>query len=280
MPDTVPPAGNDTAMAVAEPPVLLARPEPGIALLTLNRPERRNSLSLSMIEALLATLNEAGSDTATAAIVLAASGPVFCSGHDLKELTAHRADADQGRAFFAHTLERCSLLMQEIAACPRPVIAAVQGTATAAGCQLVAACDLAVAADTAKFCTPGVNIGLFCSTPMVALSRNVSRKHALEMLLLGEMLSADQAAAWGLVNRSVAPHQVLEEALAWARAIATKPRYTVALGKKAFYAQIEKPAAEAYKLASEVMVENMMAGDAKEGIAAFLDKRPPQWTCC
>jgi enoyl-CoA hydratase/carnithine racemase len=198
----------------------------------------------------------------------------------LKELSAHRTDADRGRAFFEDTMTRCSHMMQAIVACPKPVIAAVQGTATAAGCQLVATCDLAVAAEEAKFCTPGVNIGLFCSTPMVALSRNVARKRAMEMLLLGEMLSAAQAAEHGLVNRVVPQARLMGEAMALAKAIAGKSPATVAIGKAAFYAQIEMPLADAYAYASKVMVENMLARDAEEGIAAFLEKRKPEWKGC
>ncbi len=263
-----------------QPLLLVARPEPGVAVLTMNRAASRNSLSLAMIEAVNISVVELGKDTAVAAIVLAADGPVFCAGHDLKELTAHRADSDGGRAFFADTMTRCSAMMQAIVACPKPVIAAVQGTATAAGCQLVATCDLAVAADTAKFCTPGVNIGLFCSTPMVALSRNVGRKRAMEMLLLGEMLSAADAADYGLVNRVVPQQRVLPEALALAGKIAEKSPATVAIGKAAFYAQAEMPLREAYAYASQVMTENMMARDAAEGIGAFLEKRKPEWKGC
>jgi enoyl-CoA hydratase/carnithine racemase len=233
-----------------------------------------------MMAALGDGLARAAADPAVHVIVIAAEGTVFSAGHDLKELTAHRADSDGGRAFFEATMVRCSTMMQTIVACPKPVIAAVQGTATAAGCQLVATCDLAVAADTAQFCTPGVNIGLFCSTPMVALSRNVGRKRAMEMLLLGEMLPAAQAADYGLVNRVVAPAKVLSEALALAATIAEKSPLTVAIGKAAFYAQAEMPLADAYAYASKVMTENMMARDAAEGIGAFLDKRKPEWKGC
>jgi enoyl-CoA hydratase/carnithine racemase len=260
-----------------EPPLLIARPQKGIAVVTMNRAGTRNSLSLAMIDELHLVLAELGKDASVSAVVLAAAGPVFCAGHDLKELTAHRADHDRGLAFFAETMSRCSAMMQAIVACPKPVIAAVQGTATAAGCQLVATCDLAVAADTAKFCTPGVNIGLFCSTPMVALSRNVGRKRAMEMLLLGEMLSADEAAAYGLLNRVVAPEDVLAKAVELAAKIGEKSPATVALGKAAFYAQAEMPLKEAYDYASKVMTENMMARDAAEGIGAFLEKRKPEW---
>jgi enoyl-CoA hydratase/carnithine racemase len=258
--------------------VAVGRPEPAIALLTLNRPEARNSLSLGLIEALETALSEASRDESVAAIVLTAKGTVFSAGHDLKELTAHRTDADGGRAFYAATMGACARLMRSIVGSPKPVIAAVQGTATAAGCQLVATCDLAVAADTAKFATPGVNIGLFCSTPMVALSRNISRKRAMEMLLLGDMLPADAALAHGLVNRVVPETRVLEEAMVMARQIAAKPRATVAIGKAAFYRQIEVPLAEAYDYAAGVMVENMMDRDAEEGIGAFIEKRAPNWT--
>ena len=266
------------AGAKGSTPLLLDRPQAGVAVVTLNRPETRNSLSLAMIDALDTAVDELANDRGAAAVVLAASGPVFCAGHDLKELTAHRADADRGTAFFKETMTRCSALMQAIVACPKPVIAAVQGTATAAGCQLVATCDLAVAARSAKFCTPGVNIGLFCSTPMVALSRNVSRKRAMEMLLLGETISADAAAEYGLVNRVVPDADVLKEAVALAAKIAAKSPLTVATGKVTFYAQAEMPLREAYDHASKVMAENMMARDAEEGISAFLEKRKPKWT--
>jgi enoyl-CoA hydratase/carnithine racemase len=252
-------------------------PEPGIAVLTLNRPEARNALSRALLGELQAHIERLGRDRAVAAVILTAEGKVFSSGHDLKELSAHRSDADRGRAFFRDTMQACSAMMRAIVACPKPVIAAVSGRATAAGCQLVATCDLAVAADTADFATPGVNIGLFCSTPMVALSRNVPRKRAMEMLLLGEALPASDALAYGLLNRVVAPEEVMNEALALARAIASKSKAVVTLGKEAFYAQIERPLADAYDYASEVMVKNMMMGDAEEGICAFIEKRKPDW---
>jgi enoyl-CoA hydratase/carnithine racemase len=258
-------------------PVTVERPEPAICVLTLASPATRNSLSLATMQALQAALAAAQADASVAVIILAAQGPAFCAGHDLKELAAHRADADGGRAFYARAVRACCDLMQAIVACPKPVIAAVQATATAAGCQLVATCDLAIAADGASFCTPGVNIGLFCSTPMVALSRNVSRKRAMELLLLGEMLPAEEAAAWGLVNRAVPREDLLPEALTMARRIAAKPMATVATGKRAFYAQIEQPLADAYDFAAQVMVENMLHADAEEGICAFIEKRPPDW---
>jgi enoyl-CoA hydratase/carnithine racemase len=211
------------------------------------------------------------------AVVLAAAGPVFCAGHDLKELTAARGDPDGGRAYFTRTMETCSALMQAIVRLPQPVIAAVQGMATAAGCQLVASCDLAVAAATAKFCTPGVDIGLFCSTPMVALTRNVTRKHAMDMLLTGEPIAAEEALRIGLVNRLVAAGRERDEAITLARRIAGKPAHTVRLGKETFYRQLELGLADAYRLAARVMVENMLHDDAVEGIGAFLAKRAPDW---
>jgi enoyl-CoA hydratase/carnithine racemase len=260
--------------------LLVERPAPGVALLTLNRPETRNSLSRAMIAALSAAIGDASGDPDVRAVVLAANGPAFSAGHDLKELAAHRADADGGHGFYAATMRDCALLMQSIIACPKPVIAAVQGTATAAGCQLVATCDLAVAADSAKFATPGVKIGLFCSTPMVALSRNVSRKQAMEMLLLGEMLAADAARDYGLVNRVVPEARVIEEAMSMAGQIASKSVATVSIGKEAFYRQLEMGLREAYDYAAGVMVENMMYRDAEEGIGAFIEKRPPNWKGC
>ncbi|MGQ0673761.1 MAG: enoyl-CoA hydratase [Hyphomicrobium sp.] len=269
-------AGADTVGG----PLRIARPEAGVVVLTLARPAQRNSLSLDVMAALHAAIDDFGRDSECAAIVLAADGPAFSAGHDLKELSAHRGDADGGRAFFADTMQCCAALMLAIVACPNPVIAAVQATATAAGCQLVATCDLAVAADTARFCTPGVNIGLFCSTPMVALSRNVPRKRAMEMLLLGDMIDAVAAAEFGLVNRVVPADAVLDEALRIARRIAAKSPATVAIGKAAFYAQLDQPLASAYDYAARVMVENMMLRDAEEGIGAFLSKRAPEWKGC
>jgi enoyl-CoA hydratase/carnithine racemase len=265
------------ATPAEEPLLSLDRPRPGAAVLTLNRPAARNALSLAMLDALHKAFDALGADTSVAAIVLAANGPVFSSGHDLKELTAHRADADKGLAFYSEAMTRCSAMMLAIVACPKPVIAAVQGTATAAGCQLVATCDLAIAAEEAHFATPGVNIGLFCSTPMVALSRNVVRKRAMEMLLTGDMLSAADAVEYGLVNRAVPAADLLPQAIALAEKIAAKSPLTVAIGKRAFYAQAEMPLAEAYSYAAQVMVDNMMTRDAEEGIGAFLGKRPPEW---
>lgn len=261
-------------------PVHVAHPEPGIAVITLDAPSTRNSLSRRTIALLDNAVKALSDDKVVAAVVLAANGPAFCAGHDLKELTRHRTDPDGGHAFYEETMQACSALMQSIVRSPKPVIAAVEGVATAAGCQLVATCDLAVAATTARFATPGVNIGLFCSTPMVALARNVPRKRAMEMLLLGEMLSAEEAERYGLVNRVVAAERVRDEAFSMARIIAAKSPLTVAIGKEAFYRQIEQPLSDAYAYAAAVMVENMMARDAAEGIGAFLEKRDPTWKGC
>lgn len=256
------------------------RPLPRVAQLTLNAAGSRNALSRAMIAALDEALAGLSDDVGIAAIVITAEGPAFSAGHDLKELTRHRSDADGGRAFYEETMQACARLMQAIVLSPKPVIAAVQGVATAAGCQLVATCDLAVAATTATFATPGVNIGLFCSTPMVALARNVSRKRAMEMLLLGEALSAEDAERYGLVNRVVDAGRVLPEALDMACKIASKSSVTVAIGKEAFYRQLEQPLSDAYAYAAAVMVENMMDRDAEEGIGAFIEKRPPVWKGC
>ncbi len=247
-----------------------------VALVTLNGAPSRNALSSAMLEALSQSFEALEQRRDLRVVVLQAEGAAFCAGHDLKELDAHRADADGGRAFFERTVQACSKFMQQLVALPQPVIAAVDGVATAAGCQLVASCDLAIAGPNAHFCTPGVNIGLFCSTPAVALSRNVSPKHALEMLLTGDFYSADDALRFGLVNR-VAPDGARGAALALAARIATKSPQALAIGKMAFYRQLDKPLAEAYSRASAVMVENMLLADAREGIGAFLKKRTPVW---
>jgi enoyl-CoA hydratase/carnithine racemase len=257
--------------------MLLHEQSDAVAVLTLNRPDTRNSLSAQMVADLRTAFEAIGADASIRVLVLAAHGPAFCAGHDLKEITAHRKDADGGRAFTRDLMQSCSEMMQLIGRLPQPVIAAIERTATAAGCQLVATCDLAVASNSAQFSTPGVNIGLFCSTPMVALSRNVSRKHAMEMLLTGDMISADTAMRIGLINKVVQPGSAREEASKLARKIVAKPAATVKLGKQAFYRQLEMELSEAYRYASEVMVENMMAADAQEGIAAFIEKRHPRW---
>lgn len=249
----------------------------GVVTLTLARPAQRNSLSEAMMAALTAALGEVAADSSARAVVLAAEGPVYSAGHDLKEIQSHRADPDRGRAYFEDVLKRCAALMTAIVRLPQPVIAAVEGMATAAGCQLVASCDLAVAGDKARFCTPGVNIGLFCHTPMVALSRNLSRKHAMEMLLLGDWTEADDALRMGLVNRVVPAGEALAAAQGLARKIADKSQVPVKLGKAAFYAQVELGLDDAYAYASRVMAENMLARDADEGISAVLAKRAALW---
>ncbi len=258
-------------------PILLRETLGSISVLTLNRPEARNSLSEGLIAELHAALREIHDDANVRSVVIAANGPVFSAGHDMKELTARRADADRGRAYFAGIMTACSAMMQAVVHLPKPVVAAVQGVATAAGCQLVASCDLAVASEAASFATPGVDIGLFCSTPMVALSRNVPCKQAMEMLLTGEPVSATTARDIGLVNRVVAAGTEREAAIALAQKVALKSAYTVKLGKAAFYRQAEMSLAEAYRYAAEVMTENMMARDAEEGIGAFIEKREPKW---
>ena len=263
--------------AVSQPQILLRENVGDIAVLTLNRPESRNSLSEGLIAALDTTLREIRDDRAVRAVVIAAAGKAFSAGHDMKELTARRGDPDRGRAYFAEMMTKCSTMMQAIVHLPKPVVAAVQGIATAAGCQLVATCDLAVASEAASFATPGVDIGLFCSTPMVALSRNIPRKQAMEMLLTGEPISATTARDIGLVNRVVPAGSEQNEAIALAQKVARKSAYTIKIGKAAFYRQAEMNLADAYAYAAEVMTENMMARDAEEGIGAFIEKREPKW---
>ena len=258
-------------------PLLLRETLGSIAVVTLNRPAVRNSLSEAMIATLHAALDEIGEDKNIRALVIAANGPAFSAGHDMKELTARRSDPDRGRGYFAEIMNACSAMMQAIVHLPKPVIAAVQGLATAAGCQLVASCDLAVASEAASFATPGVDIGLFCSTPMVALSRNVPRKLAMEMLLTGEPIPATTARDMGLVNRVVPVGAERDAAIALAEKVALKSAYTVKLGKSAFYRQVEMSLGDAYRYAAEVMTENMMARDAEEGIGAFIEKREPNW---
>ena len=263
--------------APVSPPLVLMAREGAVLRLTLNRGGARNALSEGMMAALQAELDLDAHNSGSRVIVLAADGPAFCAGHDLKEMTAHRADADKGAAYFTSLFAQCSRLMQTIVHHPKPIIAEVHGIATAAGCQLVASCDLAVASSSAQFATPGVNIGLFCSTPMVALSRNVSRKAAMEMLLTGEMASAEQAKDIGLINRVVAPAALRAETMKLAALIAAKPHATIKTGKDAFYRQLEMPYAEAYDYTSRVMAENMLKADAQEGICAFVEKRAPKW---
>ncbi|MEL6316122.1 MAG: enoyl-CoA hydratase [Pseudomonadota bacterium] len=248
-----------------------------VATVTLNRARARNALSEAMLAELTAALRAVEATPGVRVAILRAEGPAFCAGHDLKEMTAFRAEADGGRAGFARTFAACATLMKTIVGLRQPVIAEVGGVATAAGCQLVATCDLAVAGESARFGTPGVDIGLFCSTPMVALSRNVSRKHAMEMLLTGELQSAARAREIGLVNRVVADAALAEETRALAEKIAAKSPKAVKIGKPAFYAQAQMTLEEAYAYTSEVMTENMLAADAVEGVGAFIEKRPPSW---
>jgi enoyl-CoA hydratase/carnithine racemase len=263
--------------AQPDQPVLLRENIGSIAVLTLNRPAARNSLSEGLIAELHAALNEIRDDKSVRGVVIAANGPAFSAGHDMKEMTARRSDPDRGRAYFAQLMNACSAMMQAVVHLPKPVVAAVQGIATAAGCQLVASCDLAVASDAAGFATPGVDIGLFCSTPMVALSRNVPRKQAMEMLLTGEPISAETAREIGLINHVVPAGTERDAAIALAQKVALKSAYTIKLGKEAFYRQAEMSLTEAYRYAAEVMTENMMARDAEEGIGAFIEKREPKW---
>ena len=253
--------------------LLLRTDDNGVATLTLNRPKARNALSLALLAALHEEFARLAEDESVRAVVLAGEGPAFCAGHDLKEMTGFRADPDRGAGRFAALFDLCSAVMMAIPNLPQPVIAAVEGIATAAGCQLVASCDLAVAGQEARFATPGVQIGLFCSTPMVALSRNLSRKAAMHLLLTAELAEAHEARALGLVNGVVPAGGALAEARRLAAGIAARSPYTVRIGKRAFYEQLEMPLAQAYAHAGRVMTENMLARAAEEGIGAFLDRR-------
>ncbi len=255
-----------------EPP-LLRRDEGPVATLVLNRPAARNSLTLALLEALQEQLDAIAGDGQISVVVIAANGPAFCAGHDLKEL---RAEATE--AFYRTAFKASCQMMQSIVRLPKPVIARVHGMATAAGCQLVASCDLAVASEGARFATPGVDIGLFCSTPMVALSRNLPRKRAMEMLLTGQPIGAREALEYGLVNRVVAEDRLDAEVAELAGIICAKPRSAVAIGKEAFYRQIDMDLSAAYDYAAEVMTRNMLERDAEEGIGAFLEKRAPRWS--
>jgi len=251
---------------------LIVAGEAPVARVTLNRPERRNALSLDLMEELIAAFDAIGADERTRVVILGAAGPAFSAGHDLSEMVG------RDLAFYEHLFDVCTVMMETIHRIPQPVIAKVQGVATAAGCQLVATCDLAIAADTARFATPGVRIGLFCSTPMVPVSRAVGRKRAMQMLLTGEMIDAPTAVAWGLINDTV-PAQELDAAVeALAAKIVRSSPLTVGIGKRAFYAQIDLDEHGAYEHTRHVMASNMMAEDAQEGVGAFLDKREPQWT--
>ena len=271
--DAVRPANDD---GPAERPLVSIHREGAALRIALDAPPA-NVLSRAMMAELRAAIDLAGSDGNVRVVAIGARGKVFSAGHDLKELTAHRGDPDGGAAFYRETFEDCAALMTSIVRCPKPVVAIVEGLATAAGCQLVASCDLALCTDKAQFATPGVNIGLFCSTPMVALSRNVHRKQAMEMLLTGERIDASQAKAFGLVNR-VVPEEYLDVVVEkYLTEIAGKPARVLRLGKEAFYRQAEMPLDEAYAYTAAVMVENMLAPDAEEGIDAFVGKRAPSW---
>ena len=249
----------------------------GVCRLTLNDAKKRNALSEEMMAKLKSSLTVATDNKSIRVIIIAGNGPAFCSGHDLKQMTAGRDNDNQALTYFKKVFASCSELMQMIVEHPKPIIAEVSGVAAAAGCQLVACCDLAVAGKSARFITPGVNIGLFCSTPMIALSRNVSNKAAMEMLLTGEMVSADKAEHIGLINRVTDDADLEQETTALAELIASKSSLTLKIGKEAFYKQKDMPLSEAYDFASKVMVDNMLEHDAKEGIGSFLEKRKPKW---
>lgn len=257
------------------PLVTRAEAAPGVARVVLNRPTAYNALSLQMMTTIQQTLDAVAEDESVHAVILEGAGKGFCAGHDLKELRS-----DPTRNFYELVFDTCCALMTRITTLPQPVIAQVHGIATAAGCQLVATCDLAVAATDARLATPGVNIGLFCSTPMVALSRNVPRKHAMEMLLTGEMLDAPTAAEWGLVNRAVPAGELAARTLDLACQVASKSPHVLKIGKKAFYEQLDMDLRDAYRHSAQVMTENMLARDAAEGIDAFLEKRTPKWQGC
>ena len=259
--------------AMSDQPFVLRQDAEGIATLTLNRPQVRNALSQGMIEALRAALAAVAADDGVRVVILAGAGPAFCAGHDLREMRG----ADYTRGYTEKLFADCAELMKAIVRCPKPVIARVHGIATAAGAQLVASADLAVAASDARFATPGVNIGLFCSTPMVALSRNLAPKQAMQMLLLGDLVDAATALRFGLVNQLAAPAELESATLELARKIAAKSPLTLAIGKEAFYRQAEMPLDEAYAYAGDVMVRNLETEDAREGIGAFLEKRAPTW---
>ena len=249
----------------------------GVLRLTMDDQRSRNALSEIMMKSLIEELTKVSSNDAVRVVVIASNGPVFSAGHDLKEITKVRNQNDFGEEYFKKLFDTCSALMKLIVAYPKPVIAEVSGIATAAGCQLVASCDLATSSDSAQFATPGVNIGLFCSTPMVALSRNVSKKHAMEMLLTGDMINAKKAKDIGLINNHFQPEELTKETMVLANKIASKSSSTVCVGKGAFYTQSELDLYAAYEYTSQVMVKNILQEDAKEGIDAFLEKRSPKW---
>jgi len=260
-----------------KPGLVIAEQTDGVLRLTLNNLPA-NALSIAMMTTLLDHLQQAKSDASVRVIILASNAKVFSAGHDLKELTAHRKDADKGKAFFEKTFALCAELMLAITKLPKPVIAEIDGLATAAGCQLVATCDLAICTDTSTFCTPGVNIGLFCSTPMVAVTRAAHRKQAMEMLLTGETIDASTAKDFGIVNRIVPKQYLTQVVNKYASVIASKSAKVLKTGKEAFYAQAEMRIEDAYAYTAKVMAENMGFKDAEEGIGAFLDKRHAHWS--
>ena len=269
-----------TASAVASPnapPLRSERPRAGVLRLTLANPPA-NALSEALIDALQAALDLAAGDGSVRVVVIAAVGKLFSGGHDLKEMTARRGDPDGGRAYFEDVFGRCSRMMQTILALPKPVVAEVAGLATAAGCQLVASCDIVIASASARFGVNGIDVGLFCSTPMVALSRNAGAKTALDMLMTGEMIDADRALAAGLVSRIAQPESLRAETDAVVDRLLARPPHVLALGKKAFYEQLKMPIADAYRFASATIVGNMLMDEAEEGIAAFIEKRKPEWS--
>ena len=258
--------------------ILLQERSDGILAVTMNNPEQLNALSESMIDALQEALDEAAETPGVKCIILRGAGRAFCAGHDLKELTAARNGSDQGHTYFKLIFDKCAAMMMSIIRLPQPVIAEVHGAAVAAGCQLVATCDMAVAAERARFGVNGVDIGLFCSTPMVALSRNISRKRAFEMLTTGRLVGAREALDLGLVNRVVADGNLDLETRELASLVASKLGAAVKVGKRAFYEQAHMPLEDAYRYTGEVMVENLLYRDTEEGISAFLEKRPPTWS--
>ena len=264
-------------MSIENQILLKENSKPGILRLIMNDPNRKNALSENMMDTLTDAIASSSEDKSIKVIIIAANGNVFSSGHDLKELTLARDYEDDGNSYFMKLFDVCSLLMQSIVDCPKPVIAEVNGVATAAGCQLVASCDLAISSDNSKFATPGVNLGLFCSTPMVALSRNVSKKEAMKMLLTGDWINAQEAKRISLINDHFPEDQLKEAVIEIASKISAKSQIAVKIGKQAFYDQYEMSLSDAYVFTSTVMTENSLKNDAKEGISAFLDKRHPKW---
>ena len=267
----------NAAMQAQHDKILLRERRDDVYILTLNCPENRNALSEQMIAAIERALVVIKVWLEVKAVIITGTGPVFCSGHDLRQITEHREDGDSGKGYYKRLLLQCTRLMSTLTEYPKPIIAAVQGTASAAGVQLIATCDLAVASANAQFITPGVDIGFFCHTPAVALSRNLSRKHAMEMLLTGDRIGPERAEQMGLVNRVVPEGRALDEAIAMGRVIAQKSPLALSMGKQSFYGQADLPLTEAYAMASDFMVDNMLTHDAEEGVGAFLNKRKPEW---